>query len=281
MDGIFDTISGLPLHPLVVHLAVVGLPVAALGVLAILVVPRWRRTFGWLTMAALGGGTVASFVAKESGEALAKRVGLPVDHAAWGDRLPPVAFLLFVVTAIWFMLARNADSASAAGKGRGKAPVAAAPATRNTLELLTRIAAGVLALVTLGVTVLVGHSGATAVWSGKINASSTSTTVPTPAPTSNAAATTKSGSAATSAAAPAAGTYTWAMVQAHNSASSCWTVINGSVYDLTNWISQHPGGPGVITALCGGDGTAAFDGQHSGQRRPASELAGFKLGPLS
>ncbi len=72
-----------------------------------------------------------------------------------------------------------------------------------------------------------------------------------------------------------------AQVAQHNNASSCWAVINGNVYDLTQWINQHPGGPQRILMLCGTDGSAAFNGQHGGQRRPASELAGFILGPLA
>lgn len=72
-----------------------------------------------------------------------------------------------------------------------------------------------------------------------------------------------------------------AMVTAHNSASGCWAAINGNVYDLTNWINQHPGGQGPILSLCGTDGSAAFNGKHGGQARPASELANFLLGPLS
>ena len=75
--------------------------------------------------------------------------------------------------------------------------------------------------------------------------------------------------------------YTMTEVQQHNSASSCWAAINGNVYDLTNWINQHPGGQGPILSLCGTDGSAAFNGQHGGQARPASELKNFLLGPLS
>ena len=75
--------------------------------------------------------------------------------------------------------------------------------------------------------------------------------------------------------------YTMAMVAQHNSGSSCWAAINGKVYDLTNWINQHPGGPEHILALCGTDGSAAFNAQHGGQTRPASELTNFYLGPLS
>lgn len=75
-------------------------------------------------------------------------------------------------------------------------------------------------------------------------------------------------------------TYTLAQVKTHNSGSSCWTTINGGVYDVTDWINQHPGGPEAILSLCGTDGSAAFNDQHGGQRRPASELASFKIGTL-
>lgn len=75
--------------------------------------------------------------------------------------------------------------------------------------------------------------------------------------------------------------YTMAAVATHNSKSSCWSAINGKVYDLTSWISQHPGGAERILSICGKDGSAAFNGQHEGDRRPASELADYLLGDLS
>ncbi len=76
-------------------------------------------------------------------------------------------------------------------------------------------------------------------------------------------------------------TYAMADVAAHNSGASCWTAINGGVYDVTSWIKQHPGGQQAILSLCGTDGSAAFNGQHGGQARPASELATFKIGTLA
>ncbi|MDB4984469.1 MAG: conserved rane protein of unknown function [Patescibacteria group bacterium] len=87
--------------------------------------------------------------------------------------------------------------------------------------------------------------------------------------------------ASTPSSTPAANTYTMAQVATHKDATSCWTTINGNVYDVTAWINQHPGGPGRILALCGTDGSAAFNGQHGGQARPASELASFKIGVLA
>jgi cytochrome b involved in lipid metabolism len=53
------------------------------------------------------------------------------------------------------------------------------------------------------------------------------------------------------------------------------------VYDLTAWISKHPGGERAILSICGKDGSAAFNDQHGGQRRPANELSGFKIGTIA
>lgn len=77
------------------------------------------------------------------------------------------------------------------------------------------------------------------------------------------------------------GTYTVAEVAKHNTGPDCWSVVNNNVYDLTPYVSSHPGGANVIKAICGKDGTAAFSGQHVGASRPNNTLDGFKLGALS
>src|SRR3989344_1519527 len=74
---------------------------------------------------------------------------------------------------------------------------------------------------------------------------------------------------------------TMATVALHASASSCWTVIRGEVYDLTEWISKHPGGADKIIQLCGIDGTAKFVGQHGGSEKQETALATFKIGVLA
>jgi cytochrome b involved in lipid metabolism len=75
--------------------------------------------------------------------------------------------------------------------------------------------------------------------------------------------------------------YTMERVKANNSAASCWSAINGNVYDLTKWIGSHPGGSSAIRALCGTDGSAEFNSQHKGEGKPESRLAGYLLGPLA
>ena len=80
---------------------------------------------------------------------------------------------------------------------------------------------------------------------------------------------------------PTVAGFTMTQVRANNTARSCWTVIDGVVYDLTKWISNHPGGSGAILFLCGTDGTNAFSAQHQNQARPAIRLDTYRLGPLN
>jgi cytochrome b involved in lipid metabolism len=75
--------------------------------------------------------------------------------------------------------------------------------------------------------------------------------------------------------------YTMADVEARNSEADCWTAIRGEVYDLTEWIRQHPGGARGILSLCGTDGTQAFEGQHGGRDGPESTLDGYVIGSLA
>ena len=74
--------------------------------------------------------------------------------------------------------------------------------------------------------------------------------------------------------------YTMADVEARDSRDDCWTVIRGDVYDLTEWISQHPGGARAIVNMCGTDGTAAFEGQHGGSPSPEARLDDYVIGTL-
>jgi hypothetical protein len=74
--------------------------------------------------------------------------------------------------------------------------------------------------------------------------------------------------------------YTLSEVGKHSTEDDCWTAIGSNTYNLTEWISQHPGGDRAILSICGIDGTAAFQGQHGGQGAPEAMLATFKNGIL-
>ena len=75
--------------------------------------------------------------------------------------------------------------------------------------------------------------------------------------------------------------YTMADVRANSTRDKCWTVIDKKVYDLTNWISAHPGREAPILFLCGKDGTNSFKAQHANESNPMARLASYLLGPLS
>lgn len=75
--------------------------------------------------------------------------------------------------------------------------------------------------------------------------------------------------------------YTLMEVSNHKDVSSCWTVVDGKVYDVTSWINLHPGGADNILSICGIDGSSAFSTQHAGQGEPASELSSFQIGTLT
>ncbi len=346
---LLDTFGGLPIHPLAVHFAVVLLPVSALALAVLIFMPRWRQTFLPITLGALLVATGFAFIAKESGEELAERIGEPQTHAALGSILFPAAVGLLALGLAFFFLQRTQ---------RPKWQIQGAAA----LAL-----AGIISVSTL--TYFVGHTGAEATWASRIATVETIAPSETssPAATNVEAGITKDefakhaskddcwviidaqvynltsyiqshpggpavlqrlcGSDATAAfknqhgsqqlpaselatllvgaysgnvSAPAQttdptadpspsasapnsqpGQYTAAEVAKHNTGSDCWSVVNGKVYDLTSYVSNHPGGPNVIKAICGKDGTAAFTGQHAGASRPNNTLNGFLLGPLA
>ncbi len=86
-------------------------------------------------------------------------------------------------------------------------------------------------------------------------------------------------------------TYTLSEVAKHNTENDCWTVVDGSVYDITSVISSHPGGKEIIRA-CGVDSTTLFkerkttSGEAVGSGTPHSSsatqvLEENKIGTLS
>ena len=79
---------------------------------------------------------------------------------------------------------------------------------------------------------------------------------------------------------PVESKYSMANIAKNNSTSSCWAAISGKAYDLTAWISRHPGGAGAIVSICGTDATSVFQGRHGGQSGPASSLSAYLLGDV-
>ena len=65
----------------------------------------------------------------------------------------------------------------------------------------------------------------------------------------------------------------------HNSASDCWIAIKGQVYNVTDFLSDHPGGKKAIVMYAGKDATAEFEMLHKPDIIDKYG-ASFKVGPL-
>jgi cytochrome b involved in lipid metabolism len=241
MDNLFDTIGGLPLHPLTVHAASVLIPLSALALVILVFVPKWRKAYFPLTIGALAVSVGLSFAAKQSGEALAARVGNPADHQALGDILFPASIELFFLGLAFYLFTRTEKP-----------------------KWTVQLAGGVASVAVVGVvvlSVLVGHSGAEATWADRISSNQADEL---PVGTDPGATT----------------GITAEEVMLHNTVSDCWSVVSGNVYNLTSYVSTHKGGAGVIEAICGKDGTKAFTGQHNGEAKPQTDLSSLLVGPF-
>ena len=155
------TIGGLPLHPLAVHAAVVLLPLGVAAVMAVVLLPKWRRHYAIPAMALLVAGAGSTFVAEQTGEQLALVTGITQEHRQYGKVMVMAAFIMLALSLVWFWIQRRGNRSANARFGSGLQFIAASGV----------LLAGVVSIVLIA---LVGHSGATAVWQSKLAA-------PTPA----------------------------------------------------------------------------------------------------
>lgn len=217
----FTTVGDLPLHPLVVHLPVVVLPLTAILLIVSAFVPAARRRFLGLSVFGAALGLAGVILALVSGNAFAQQVGLPERHQDAANRLLVASIVMLVLSAACWVTRvladRKADDGAAAGSSRPAAGSAAEGGSTRTGDCS---GTGMLPTI-LGV------------------------------------------------------------VTAHDSSESCWAALDGGVYDLTDWVGQHPGGEDAIESLCGTDGTEAFTGQHGGNERVAEQLSEFRIGELA
>jgi peptidoglycan/LPS O-acetylase OafA/YrhL len=160
----FERFGDLPLHVLVIHLAVVVLPVSALTAIAFAVLPKWRWLLRWPALLLGLGALVCAFVAKKSGDAFVAAIPqldqLVKLHRSRGNLLLWLVLAFAVLVVIAFLLL-SGPTALASGKG--------AKATRSRpLELVVTAAVVVLGVVVIYQTIRTGDAGARAVWNGTL-----------------------------------------------------------------------------------------------------------------
>jgi hypothetical protein len=146
---VFDLIAGLPVHILIVHLAVVLIPLSAIGAILIAARPKALRLFGAATVIGATVGVLASVIATLSGNQLAERVGWPSEHANYGEIFPFAALAFLLLLIVFWLYARGV------------------PLNRNR-PLWLKVFGAVLIVAAIGIsyfTVLTGYSGSKATWS--------------------------------------------------------------------------------------------------------------------
>merc|ERR1719230_2001842 len=70
------------------------------------------------------------------------------------------------------------------------------------------------------------------------------------------------GAAAAPALPPGMSAYTKEEVAKHTSKTDCWVILDGKVLNVTNFLSQHPGGELAILTFAGKDATEEFNMIH-------------------
>lgn len=151
-------ISGIPLHPLVVHAVVVLVPLAVLGTLTIALWPAARRRYGWLVVVLTAVATACIPIATSSGEQLERRLvstELIRRHTHLGGQLLVFVVGLLVVTTalVWIDHRHRRDVPGAAQNGP--------PAAITIVLVVLVVALGIVSGVQV---VRIGDSGARAVW---------------------------------------------------------------------------------------------------------------------
>lgn len=167
--------SGLPAHPLFLHVPVILIPVAGLGALALAARPSWWQRHGvWVTAVAVVG-LGATNLTMGAGEQLRTDLGLDgggvgggvgaliASHASAADTLR-ILVILFTAMLIVTLAVYRADTRIAALDGvlaevRDSAPV----------TLVLRLAVALLALGSLYYVFHTGDLGAKAVWQNRLH----------------------------------------------------------------------------------------------------------------
>jgi len=146
--GLFGSVAGLPLHPLVIHASIVLIPLVAIGALVMSYLPSFSRRYGKLILVIAIFAQVSLFLAKVTGEAfeeiLDKDMG---NHAELGEIAP---FITLPMVALIYLRWRLDRSGATVGS--------------VWVRRLTSLALILASLASIAVIVLVGHSGAESVW---------------------------------------------------------------------------------------------------------------------
>lgn len=141
-------LAGLPLHPLLVHGAVVLVPLVAIGALVMSYLPSFSRRHGKIMLGLAIIAQISVFLAKISGEAFEDILNKSVEkHAELGEIAPFVTIPMVVLIYLRWRMDRSGSTFGSV-----------------LIRRLTSVALVVASLTSMVFIFLVGHSGAESVW---------------------------------------------------------------------------------------------------------------------
>jgi uncharacterized membrane protein len=148
LEEFFLAFGDLPLHPLAVHFAVALFPVALVFLIVVTVASKLRQKNLGRALVATALTIPFIFIAQQSGEALSEVMYEPEPHSEYGEMLMPLALWVMVVgLVLWYSIKKSWP------------------------KLISQLAGFALVSLSIGaiaMTIVVGHSGAAATWTGVI-----------------------------------------------------------------------------------------------------------------
>jgi hypothetical protein len=163
--------SGLPAHPLFVHVPVILIPVTIVAAIVFMVRPDWFGRYGIALALASIVAMSSVFLAMQAGGALESALNLHGEAASLISEHSQAAHILAIVYTAFtaFLIVAFAAMRISAGRPTGLA-FADRPLSSPAVFTCLRGAVVVLALVAGFMTFRVGDLGAKAVWSGRLQA---------------------------------------------------------------------------------------------------------------
>jgi ethanolamine transporter EutH len=162
MDWLFN---GLPIHALIVHFVVVVVPVAALCLALSMFWPAARRRLGIVTPLVALAALISVPIATQAGEALEEQVSetaLSEAHVHMGEDLLPWSIAVFVVAVLqWVWFRYFTEDGKFAGRVGSRA-------VRTTITIVLAVAVVTVILGSVITVIVIGESGARAVWDSRI-----------------------------------------------------------------------------------------------------------------
>jgi len=163
--------SGLPAHPLFVHVPVILIPTTVVAAVVFMVKPQWFARYG-IALAVVSIAAMSSvFLTLQAGAALRAELNLRgqaavlISEHAQAAHILAIVYVLFTATLIVTFAAQRISGGMPTGLG-----IVDGPLSRKPIYTALRVVLVLLCLVAGYMTFRTGDLGAKAVWQGRIQA---------------------------------------------------------------------------------------------------------------